>query len=141
LPEETEMSVALATDTVQRAHAALAHGDRDGMHATCDPLLRWRVSESLPFGGVYSGIDDVETYFSELSRHFSTLLVTLTEVVATTDTVVEHGTYRGTARETQISFEVAFCVIWQLRDGRVYEVREYTDSAPLNAALASHFTN
>jgi|1186.fasta_scaffold1031292_1 ketosteroid isomerase-like protein len=135
------MSVALATDTVQRAHAALAHGDREGMRATCDPLIRWTVSAAFPFGGVYSGIDDVETYFSELARHFSSLLVTLTEAVATTDTVVEHGTYRGVARDTQIPFEVAFCVIWQLRDGRVYEVREYADSAPLNAALVSHFTN
>jgi ketosteroid isomerase-like protein len=135
------MSVALATDTVQRAHAALAHGDREAMRATCDPLLRWNVSDGLPFGGTYSGIDDVETYFNELARHFSALLVTLTEVVATTDTVVEHGTYRGVARESQIPFEVAFCVIWHLRDGRVYEVTEFADSAALNAALLPHFTN
>jgi ketosteroid isomerase-like protein len=135
------MSVALATDTVQRAHAALAHGDRDEMRATCDPLMRWSVSDGLPFGGVYSGIDDVEAYFNELARHFSSLLVTLTEVVATTDTVVEHGTYRGVARESQIPFEVAFCVIWHLRDGRIYEVTEFADSAALNAALLPHFTN
>ena len=73
------MSVVLATDTVQRAHAALAHGDRDEALATCDRFVRWTVSDGLPFGGIYDGIREVENYFSELARHFSSLLVTLTE--------------------------------------------------------------
>jgi ketosteroid isomerase-like protein len=135
------MSVALATDTVQRAHAALAHGDRDEALVTCDPMLRWTVSEGLPYGGVYSGIGDVECYFGELARHFSSLLVTLTEVVSTHDTVVEQGTYRGVARESSIPFEVQFCVVWHLRDGRIHDVTEFADTAALNAALAPHFPN
>jgi ketosteroid isomerase-like protein len=135
------MSVVLATDTVQRAHAALAHGDIDGALATCDPSVRWRVSDGQPFGGMYDGLREVEVYFAELARHFSSLLVTLTEVVATHDVVVEQGTYRGIARESQISFEAPFCVIWQLRDGGIYEVSEHSDTAVLNAALAPHFSN
>jgi ketosteroid isomerase-like protein len=135
------MSVVLATDTVQRAHAALAHGDYDEALATCDPRVRWHVSDGLPFGGVYDGLQEVESYFSELARHFCSLLVTLTEVVATHEIVVEQGTYRGVARESQIPFEAPFCVIWQLRDGRIYDVREHSDTAVLNAALAPHFPN
>jgi ketosteroid isomerase-like protein len=136
-----DMSVVLATDTVQRAHAALAHGDRDETFATCDPALRWSVADALPFGGTYRGLDEVETYFTELARHFSSLLLTLTEVVSTHEIVVEQGSYRGVARESQIPFEVGFCVIWHLRDGRVVEVTEYADTAALNAALAAHFPN
>jgi ketosteroid isomerase-like protein len=135
------MSVVLATDTVQRAHAALAHGDRDEALATCDRLVRWTVSDGLPFGGIYDGIREVESYFSELARHFSSLLVTLTEVVATHEVVVEQGTYRGVARDSRIPFEAPFCVIWQLRDGRIYDVAEYADTSVLNAALAPHFSN
>jgi ketosteroid isomerase-like protein len=135
------MRVTLASDTVQRAHAALARGDRDEFVVTCDPFLRWTVSDGLPYGGVYAGVDEVENYFRELNRHFSNLLVTLSEVIATAEVVVEHGVYRGTARESQIEFEAPFCVVWHLRDGRVYEVREYADTAALNAALAPHFTN
>ena len=135
------MSVALATSTVQRAHAALAHGDREAALSACDPAVRWVVSEGLPFGGVYDGMLEVASYFEELGRHFSSLLVSLTEVVATNDVVVEQGTYRGVARESMIPFEARFCVVWQLRDGRVYEVTEYADTAVLNAAVAPHFTN
>jgi ketosteroid isomerase-like protein len=135
------MRVTLATDTVQRAHAALAHGDRDAAVQACDPLVRWTVSDGLPFGGVYDGVDEVECYFRELNRHFSNLLVTLTEVVSTREVVVEQGTYRGMARESGIEFEAPFCVVWQLRDGRVYEVREYADTAMLSAVLAPHYCN
>ena len=67
--------------------------------------------------------------------------VTLTEVVATTDVVVEQGSYQGVARESLIPFEARFCVIWRLRDGRIYDVREHADTAVLNAALAPLFPN
>ena len=135
------MSVVLATDTVHRAHAALVHGNFDEALATCDPRVRWHVSDGLPFGGLYYGVKEVGSYFSELAHHFSSLLVTLTEVVATHQVVVEQGTYRGVARESQIPFEATFCVIWQLRDGRIYDVREHSDTAVLNAALAPLFPN
>jgi len=31
-------------------------------------LVRWTVSDGLPFGGIYDGIREVESYFSELAR-------------------------------------------------------------------------
>jgi ketosteroid isomerase-like protein len=135
------MRVTLATDTVQRAHAALAQGDRHATALACDPLVRWTVSDGLPFGGVYDGVHEVEAYFGELNRHFSSLLVTLTEVVSTSEVVVEQGVYRGTARESRIEFEAPFCVVWQLRDGRVYDVREYADTAVLASVLTPHYVN
>jgi len=48
--------------------------------------------------------------------------VTLTEVVATHEVVVEQGRIAASRATAASPSRRPFCVIWQLRDGRIYDV-------------------
>ena len=56
------------------------------------------------------------------------------EFVAQADKVVAIGHYRAVTKSTRKSFESDFVMVFTLRDGKVVQFQEFSDSAAINAA-------
>ncbi|MGP3929353.1 nuclear transport factor 2 family protein [Nonomuraea sp. KM88] len=57
--------------------------------------------------------------------------------MSTTTAVVERfGHYRGTARATDRAHEAEFVHLWQVTDGRISWLHQYTDTARWHQALS-----
>jgi ketosteroid isomerase-like protein len=125
---------------VQQAYAAFGRGDIEGLldlvtdDIVWDPVLG--ASADVPQAGRKQGKADVRTFFRILSETMTFERFEPRDFIAQGDRVVVVGLYRGVVTATERVVESEWVMLFRLRDGKVSEFREFTDSAALNAAYA-----
>jgi ketosteroid isomerase-like protein len=120
---------------IAEAHAAFARGDIDGILGKLAPDVEWRIPESLPYGGTYRAPDGVAAFYAALGRHWERYELVLERLVDAGSTVVSVGRFVATGPEG-VS-EAPFVLVWDLVDGQVVRMQQYTDTAGLLGALGS----
>ena len=90
---------------------------------------------AMPFAKRYDDRSALRGYFDGLLADWSMQYCTMNEFVAQGDTVVALGHYRATAKATGKQFDSPFAMVFTIRDGKIAEFREFTDSAAVNAAF------
>lgn len=118
-------------DVVRRGFAAFSSGDM----ATLSELLAddavWHVPGSGALSGTKQGRDEILSFFGELmTRSGGTLVVTLDDVVGgDTHTVALN---RNQATRGANTLEQNAVIVFQLRDGRVAEARQFFEDTAIN---------
>lgn len=119
---------------VERFLQAARERDIPTMQALTTPDVRVLEAASLPFGGEHVGLDA----FLALSRTvFSQLGITtlrIERIIAEEDLVVVLASIRGTP-PGMAPFEMPITEIWQVRDGRIREIRPFYLDTHLLLAL------
>jgi len=120
-------------ETIARAHAAFARGDVDGILGQLEPNVEWRIPESLPYGGTYRAPAGVAAFYAALKQHWGRYELVLERLIDAGPTVISLGRFVGRGRGG--TFDSPFALVWELVDGRVVRMQQYTDTASLVAAL------
>jgi ketosteroid isomerase-like protein len=121
-------------DTIRGAYEAFGRGDIPGVLSSLHEDVTWDSPESLPWGGMCHGHQEVLAFFGRLDEQMAELRVEPDRFVDAGDTVLVTGMHRGRHREGG-EFEARWAMVWELRDGKASEFREYVDTAPIAAAM------
>jgi ketosteroid isomerase-like protein len=126
-------------DTVRSAYEAFGRQDIPAVLDTFGDDIQWDVPESLPFGGVFHGKEEVARFFGSLGDYYDELRVEPDEYLEAGEQVVVLGNHHGKVKDGD-SFDARFAMVWTMRDGKAASFKEYTDTAPIDRALQAKAT-
>ena len=125
------------TKIVQEAYAAFGRGDVQALLGYFDENILWKpvigAAAHVPTAGERRGKASVGEFFKIVSEQVNFLQFEPRAFVAQDDKVVALGHYLGKA-PTGRGFESDFVMVFTLRDGKVVQFQEFSDSAQINAA-------
>jgi ketosteroid isomerase-like protein len=122
---------------VKRMHEAFDRQDIPALLEEVHSDVEWKVSDSLPYGGSFSGPDGVGAFFAQIPEHFEELQVVVDEVIDADDRVVELVRLQGRGKGgAEVAAAAAF--IWELQDGKAIAFEEHVDTAAVLAGLATN---
>ena len=133
------MQEAENTKVVQDAYKAFNRGDVQGILDSLDDSIVWKgvygAGSHVPTSGERRGKAQVAEFFKQVAQTVKFSRFEPKEFIATGDKVVTLGHYTAT---TSIGkrFDSDFAMVFTLRNGKVTEFQEFTDSAAVNAAYA-----
>lgn len=131
-----------AVRVVAEFYRALAEGDVSRVLELLSPDLEWTEAERFPYyGGVWRSPQAVfDNLLVPLARDWEGFSATPQEVVASDERVVSFGVYKGLFRATGRSMSAPFAHRWRVRDGKIVQFTQYTDTAKVLEATAAHAT-
>lgn len=115
------------------AYAAFARQDLPAVLEAFDEEIEWTIPDSLPFGGVFHGHDEVLGFFGSLGQVWQDLSVEPVEFIDGGDTIVVISRDRATGAAGSTDELVVH--LWRMRDGRATSFTEYADTAKALQAL------
>ncbi len=117
-------------DLIKGLYAAFARGDVPTVLAALAPDVRWVEAEGGPHGGLSVGPQAVlENVFMKLGGEWDGFAAVPEEFVAQGETVVALGQYSATYKATGRSFRAPFAHVWKLKNGKIKNFRQHTDTA------------
>lgn len=110
-------------------YSASARQDLTSMMADVAPDVRWTEMAGFPCAGTWVGPEQiVEHVFTALGSEWSDYRFELAELIDAGDRVVGVGLYSGTYRKTGKSMKARVAHIWRLKDGKIVEFEQFTDT-------------
>ena len=118
-------------DIIRNLYDAFAKGDVPTVLGAMDPDIEWNEAEGFMYGGVYLGANAIlENIFMKFATEWEGFTVVADKIVDGGDGhVVGLGTYSGKYLKTGKSMSVPFAHAWELREGKIVRMRQYTDTA------------
>lgn len=114
--------------------AAFRAKDAEGIRRVMHPDIEWIQNAGFP-GGHWRGVDDVlGNAFTRLRTEWTGWRADVTEWLEAGDSVVAIGVYRATHNVTGKAMEAAFAHVYDVRDGRVVRMRQFTDTLMVERA-------
>lgn len=130
------MSSETDVEVVRRGYAAFSAGDMATLNELFTEDAVWYVPGTGPLSGAKEGREVILSFFGELmSRSEGTLKVTLDDVVGGDHHSVALS--RNQAIRGGQTLQQEAVVVFQLRDARVSEARQYFDDTARNDAFWS----
>jgi hypothetical protein len=129
-----------AVAQVQAAYEDFQRGDIASLLARCTDDISWYTpgeGTAIPFAGQRRGKAEVAQFFEALGTTIEFHSFDPQEYISQGDVVVALGRWDGTVRGTSVRIADGFAMAFRLRDGKIADFREYTDSRRLAEAYAS----
>jgi uncharacterized protein len=118
--------------TVQSMYEAFGRGDISTVIAALDPQVEWWEAENFIYAdsNPYVGPNAVlEGVFMRIGTEWEGFAVAPKEVLDAGDTIIGHGYYSGTYKQTGKQVRAQFAHFFTFRDGKVVKFQQYTDTA------------
>lgn len=123
-------------DVVKRMYEAFGANDRDTILALFAPDIEWVQNEGFPGGGRHFGAEAVlDNVFAKFRREWNVWQASVVEWLDAGEVVVAVGEYRGTYRATGRSMTAAFAGLYRVKEGRIVQFRQFTDTAKISQAM------
>ncbi len=123
-----------------RLYAAFAADDASALLAALTPDFRGVVADGMPLdlGGTYDGPEQMlSAVWGAVADDLDVTPVPDEYLDAGDGRVVAVGRYRGTVRATGAEIDAAFAHLLRIKDDRIAELIQITDTARWHAALAT----
>jgi ketosteroid isomerase-like protein len=120
-------------NVVRHSFEAFGRGDFAAVLDTMDNGIEWVDQESLPWGGVHRGHEQLAAHMQSFAANFDEVRVEPHELLDAGERVVVTGRLAGRAAGGE--FDVGVAYVWQLRDGKAVSVETYTDTVLVLKAL------
>ena len=124
---------------IRSLYDAFAHGDVPAILGSFSPDLVWNEAENFIYAdrNPYVGPSAVlEGVFARLANEWEGFTVTPEQIISGGDTVIARGRYRGVYKRTGGRVDAQFVHVWNVRDGKVVQFQQYTDTAQFRDAVA-----
>ncbi len=119
-------------ETVQRLYDAFASRDANTIRQLFAPDIEWIQNDGFPNGGRHVGADVVlNDVFARFRVDWTDWTAPVHQWLDAGETVVAIGEYRGTHRATGRSMTAAFAHVYDIRDGRIIQFRQFTDTVQI----------
>lgn len=117
-------------DRARSVYESFDRGDIPAALAVFASDIRWTEALGGPYGGVSVGPQAVlENVFMKLGGEWDGFAAVVDEFVATGNTVVALGHYKGVYKANGKSQWLPFAHVWKFEDGLAVEFQQYTDTA------------
>jgi ketosteroid isomerase-like protein len=119
-------------EIIKDLYAAFSRGDGPAALSLMDPNIVWNEAENFPYAdhNPYIGSAAVaEGIFFCLATEWDNFQVIPAEFHDAGETVVVTGRYSGAFKATKIPLNSQFAHFWRLRNGKVTEFQQHTDTA------------
>jgi uncharacterized protein len=118
-------------DIVRRGYEAFGRGDLDTLMTLFAEDISWVTPgppEQLPTAGIRRGPQQVADFFQTLNTHFEVQQFTPRDFIAEGNKVVVIGDEVARSRKTGRPINLAWCHVFEMRDGKVATFNEYFDT-------------
>lgn len=125
---------------VRGMYAAFARGDIPVIIAALDPLVEWWEAENFIYAdnNPYVGPNAVLAgVFMRINAEWEGFAVAPENVLDAGETVIGHGYYSGTFKQTGKQVRAQFAHFFTFRDGKIVKFQQYTDTAQFKEAAAT----
>ena len=130
------MSVQENVQIVEKGFAAFGRGDIQAVLALFAEDSEWiSPGEGLPLAGTHRGHAALADFFQRFSEAMEISTLKPHEFVADGDRVLVVGFDSGRVKATNRTFEKLWVKAFTVRNGKVTNVREYTDTLALAQAF------
>jgi uncharacterized protein len=126
-----------ATATVQELYAAFGRGDLGGILAKLSDDVVWESEgpATISSSGIRHGKAEAQGFFEGLNSDFTDHQLTITDYVASGDTVMTLGRYKATSKSSGRKLDTPIAHYWKFRDGKVVRYVGLSDTAAAVEAL------
>ena len=129
------MSIERNVQIVKDFFAAMGRGDRQGLLALTAEDIEWIIpGENWPLAGTHRGHAGLAELLRRASNSVETSFPAPPEFVAQGDRVLVVGFAKGKIKSTRRTFEDHWVFAISVRDGRLTNIRECTDTQALARA-------
>lgn len=104
--------------------SALA-GEIEAMKAVLDPNIRAIEANSLPYGGVWEGIDAFMKLLARVFEVWKDCQVEMKHLIADDDWVVALTEMSGVGVASGIPFKMPLAEVYRVKNGKIVEVTPY----------------
>jgi uncharacterized protein len=129
------MSEAQNTQVIKDAYAAFQRGDIAAILNACDENVQWQgvigTEGVLPQSGLRRGRAQVAEFFKQVAETTDFKSFEPKEFVAQGDKVVALGSYAARLKPSGQNYSSDWVMVFTVRNGKVTEFREFSDSAQL----------
>jgi len=116
-------------EVVKRAYEAWNRRDMAAVLGACGPDIEWWEREDVPDPTVHRGLNAVGARFAELDDMWTGLGLKPREFIDAGDFVVVPFRLTGRGRASGAAFEEDEAQVFRLRNGKIIELREYSEKA------------
>ena len=128
------MSVEKNVETIRKVYAAYARGDLAAVLDAFADDIQWITPGTTALAGERTGKEEVAGFFRTMEEQWEMLAFEPGEYVASGERVVALGRYEVRSRRTDCTAASHWAMVWTIRNGKVTQLQEYTDTANLEAA-------
>lgn len=123
-------------ETVQQLYSAFREGDASRMEELLADT-QWIEAAGMPYGGTYRGFAEIAAnVFGPIMSDVQGFSAKPDEIIpAGDDRVLALGTYRGTGSAGDVA--APFAHLWTVREGRVTNLVQYTDTHLFRQAIGA----
>lgn len=107
------------------AYRRAFEGDWDGFCADFDENIQLFEADSLPYGGVYRGVEGAKRLFRSAMGAWDDFGFSVEQIAAAGDLVFIYVHMTGRGKKTGKSFSYPLTELWRFRDGKVVEFRPF----------------
>lgn len=123
---------------IESLYDAFGKGDVPAVLGAFSDDISWTDAEGFPTGGNYRGANAiVQGVFMPLVTEWDGFTVRPSDFLDAGDAIVALGDYSGTYKATGKSMTVPFAHVWRVRDGKVHQFDQFTDTLVVSRALES----
>jgi ketosteroid isomerase-like protein len=126
--------VSARTDIVRRAHAALNHGDAEGLAALCAPDFRLDMSDRVFNPQVYSGHEGIRRFMAEVQEVWETFTWEPTDLKEAGDLVLAMVHSVGRGRGSGLEIDRHSAMLWQIPEEVLLALTFYRDPSAARTA-------
>jgi ketosteroid isomerase-like protein len=126
---EEEVMGEQSEELVRAVYEAFGRGDVPAVLGAMAADIEWHEAEGMPYGGVYHGGEAVaQNVFGPITQDVVDFAVTAEEFIASGDAVAAVVRYTGTGRATGKELNLPVVHLWQVRNGKVEQFRQFIDT-------------
>ena len=125
-------------NVVRGMYAAFATGDIPAIIAALDPQVEWWEAENFIYAdsNPYVGPDAVlRGVFMRIGSEWEGFAVSPKEVLDAGETIIGHGYYSGTYKQTGKKVRAQFAHLFTFREGKIVKFQQYTDTSQFQQAV------
>ena len=115
---------------IQQAFDDFGTGNIQGILDVCTNDVVWSSAENpdVPIAGTFKGTEGVRNFFSEVAGNVDYSNFEPKEFFSDKDAVVVLGHHTGKVKKTGKTFDHDWCMVFKLRDGKVYKYNVFVDT-------------
>lgn len=122
--------------TAEALYEAFGRGAIDEIVALLDPAAVWELigPAEIPYFGRYEGVEEVRRFFDLLGTHCVVERFEVRRLTETAAGVVAEGFERGRFSGRVASYDMRWCHVMTMSEGRITSFTDYLDTAPMLTA-------
>ena len=114
-----------AKEIVSEYYRTALAGEFDAMKALLDPNIRVVEAGSLPYGGVWEGMDAFMTLMAKVFEIWKDCRVEVKQLIAEGEWVVAMSEMSGAGAVSGIPFKMPLAEVYRVLNGRIVEITPY----------------